>query len=105
LKKLLIIVVCLAAVSMLGVLMVLLVDAGVSLDHSRQQNRFSVEKCRLLVKIADAGWRGHQFSDMRATLGPNVTVKREGKEVRLDDTVVVTLEEEKIIMLAPTTCE
>ena len=104
-KKLLVIVGCLAFVGMLGALVVLLVDAGISLDHSRQQNHFLAEQCQLLVKIADAGWRGQQFADMRAALGPNVPVKREDKEVRLDDTVVVILEGEKITMLAPTTCE
>lgn len=103
-KKALVAVVVLGVVGIVGTLVVLLFDASISLDHARQQNRFLTEQCQLLVKIANAGWTTQELAALTAKLGPGVTLKHEGKEVRLDDTVVLTLDGPLIAAITSETC-
>ncbi len=102
LKKILVAVVILGIT---GTLVVLLFDISISLDHSRQQNTFLTQQCRLLVRIADAGWRGQDLATLTAKLGPNVTMKNEGSEVWIDDSVVLVLDGTKIVSVTDGTCD
>jgi hypothetical protein len=46
-----------AGVVVIGLLVYMVIDAAISLDHSRSENQFLRCKCELLVKLADNGLR------------------------------------------------
>lgn len=102
LKKILVAIVILGIT---GTLLIVLFDTSISLDHSRQQNTFLTQQCRLLVKIADAGWKGQDLAALTTKLGPNVTMKNEGSEAWIDDSVVLALDGTRIVSVSDGTCD
>lgn len=77
-----------AGVVVIGLLVYMVIDAAISLDHSRSENQFLRRKCELLVKLADNGLRGHTSDAVIKGVGSNVIAKLEAPELRLDDVVL-----------------
>ena len=85
-------------VGITGVLLYMVVDCAISLDHSRVQNQALHRKCELLARLADDGLRGRPPSSVIRVAGSNVIAKIEGEELRLDD-VVLHIADERIARL------
>jgi hypothetical protein len=104
-RKVFIVVAALGLVGLFVWLLAVLMDASISLDHSRQQIHFLTERCRLLARVADFGVRGRKVEDLTRNMGSEVTVKREGRELRLDDTVVLTVNGNEVTSVSLQTCD
>ncbi|MFN9490647.1 MAG: hypothetical protein ACK59Y_12830 [Betaproteobacteria bacterium] len=77
-----------AAIIVVGALIYMLIDAAISLDHSRSQNRVLSQKCELLARLADEGLQGRTTEAVIRTVDSKVLVKLEGSELSLDDVVL-----------------
>jgi len=71
-----------------GALIYMLIDAAISLDHSRSQNHMLSQKCELLARLADEGLRGRTREAVIKSVGSKVIAKVEGNELRLDSVVL-----------------
>lgn len=77
-----------AAIVVVGALIYMLIDAAISLDHSRSQNQMLSQKCELLARLADVGLQGRTTGAVIRTVDSKVLVKLEGSELSLDDVVL-----------------
>jgi hypothetical protein len=77
-----------AAVIVVGALIYMLIDAAISLDHSRSQNQMLSQKCELLARLADEGLQGRTTEAVIKSVGSKVIAKVEGNELRLDSVVL-----------------
>lgn len=84
-----------ATVIVVGAMIYMLIDAAISLDYSRSQNRMLSRKCELFARLADEGLRGKTTEAVIKSAGPKVVAKVEGNELRLDS-VVFRLEGGKV---------
>lgn len=71
-----------------GVLIYMLIDAAISLDHSRSQNQMLSQKCELLARPVDEGLQDRTTEAVIKSAGPKVIAKVEGNELRLDNVVL-----------------
>lgn len=72
----------------IGVLIYMLIDAAISLDHSRSQNQMLSQKCELLARLVDEGLQDRTTEAVIKNAGPKVIAKVEGNELRLDNVVL-----------------
>lgn len=84
-----------ASSSLLGALVYMVIDAAISLDHSRSQNQMLSQKCELLARLVDEGLQGRTTDAVIRSAGSKVVAEVEGNELRLDD-VVLRVESGKI---------
>ena len=87
------------------VLLFMLFDGAVSLDHSRSQNQFLQRKCKQLSLLASEGIRGKNIQDLVAKNSASMIVKVEGSQLRLNDIVLQTAEGTVKEVLIAETCE
>lgn len=74
-----------AAIVVVGALIYMLIDAAISLDHSRSQNQMLSQKCELLARLVDEGIQGRTTEAVIKSAGSKVIAKVEGNELRLDN--------------------
>ena len=77
-----------AAIIVVGALIYMLIDAAISLDHSRSQNQMLSQKCELLARLVDEGLQGRTTEAVIKSAGSKVIAKIEGNELRLDNVVL-----------------
>lgn len=77
-----------AAIVVVGALIYMLIDAAISLDHSRSQNQMLSQKCELLARLVDEGIQGRTTEAVIKSAGSKVIAKVEGNELRLDNVVL-----------------
>lgn len=77
-----------AAIIVVGALIYMLIDAAISLDHSRSQNQMLSQKCELLARLVDEGLQGRTTEAVIKSAGSKVIAKVEGNELRLDNVVL-----------------
>lgn len=73
---------------LIGVLLYMVMDSAISLDHSRSQNQYLRHKCELLAKLASDGLRGRSIDSVKHAGGTDVIAKAEGNELWLDDIAI-----------------
>jgi hypothetical protein len=78
-----------AAIIVVGALIYMLIDAAISLDHSRSQNQMLSQKCELLARLVDEGLQGRTTEAVIKSVGSKVIAKVEGNELRLDNVVLL----------------
>ncbi|RYH61657.1 MAG: hypothetical protein EON54_09920 [Alcaligenaceae bacterium] len=84
-----------AVISIVGALIYMLIDASISLNHSRSQNQMLGQKCELLARLVDNGLRGRTTEAVIESAGPKVLAKVEGNELHLDN-LVLRVEDSKV---------
>lgn len=77
-----------AAIIVVGALIYMLIDAAISLDHSRSQNQMLSQKCELLARLVDEGLQGRTTEAVIKSAGSKVIAKVEENELRLDNVVL-----------------
>ena len=83
----------------------MLIDAAISLDHSRSQNQSLQKKCQQLSVLADEGLRGRNVKELVASNESSAIVKRVETQLRING-VVLRIENEKVAgVVISETCE
>ena len=74
----------------------MLIDAAISLDHSRSQNQSLQKICQQLSKIANESLRGKSVSELVGKNASTSIVKHDGTQLRINS-VVLKIANEKVV--------